>query len=262
MGSCLTRLFESLGEFSNLQNLGLDIAFENENQGNVCGLLRSLTFLLNFHTLSVQCETSVSPDCTDEANTVGRVTIPFMSREIVFSGVILSRAVAEALGETLARMSALRTFKLIGKGGSTLNVEDMGALFGGFETKMPLLKLDFSGFCVKGVLAPLTESFKFFPNLDRLTLTALHLDEHDFQGLLENLKFIPELFMLDLSDNLLGRVVTSLVPHLEMPRLHKVYLCQTASEQELNSIQEQVKQTRPYVHICVARETGESSVNV
>ena len=87
-------------------------------------------------------------------------------------------------------------------------------------------------------------------------LTALHLDEQDLQGLLENLKFIPELFKLDLSDNPLGRAVNSLMPHLvKRSRLYDVNLFQTASEQELNSIQEQVKQARPYVHIRVSRET-------
>lgn len=226
VGSCLTRLVDSLGESPNLQDLALGIAFENENQGNVCGLLRSLTFLLDFHTLSVECKAPVSPDCTDEANTLGRVTILYSSREIVFNGITLTRTVAEALGQSLPAMSALRTLKLIGKDGRILDVEDMETLFGGFNTKMPLRELDFSGFCVKGILAPLTESLQFFPNLQRLTLTALHLDEHDLQGLLDNLKFIPELFQLVLSDNF-------------------------SSEKELNSIEEQVKQTRPNVHIRI-----------
>lgn len=47
----------------------------------------------------------------------------------------------------------------------------------------------------------------------------------------------------------------------KMSRLHCVYLCETASGQKLNSIKEQIKQTRPYVYICLARETGESSTN-
>lgn len=160
-------------------------------------------------------------------------------------------------------MSALRKLKLTGSDGSILNVEEMEALFGGINTKILLQTLCFSGFCVKGVLAPLTKSFQFFPDLERLMLTALHLDEQDLQGLLENLKFIPELFKLDLSDNPLGRAVNSLVPHLvEMSRLRDVNLCQTASEQELNSIQEQVKQARPYFHIRVSRETVGNTVNV
>ena len=257
MRSCLTRLVESFGDFSNLLEVDLKISFENENEQNVCGLLRCLRFLPDFHSLSVQCEALVT------ANTVGRVTALHLPHEVIISGVTLTQAVAVALGQSLAGMSALRKLKLTGSDGSILDVEEMEALFGGINTKMLLKTLYFSGFCVKGVLAPLTKSFQFFPDLERLMLTALHLDEQDLQGLLENLKFIPELFKLDLSDNPLGRAVNSLVPHLvEMSRLRDVNLCQTASEQELNSFQEQVKHARPYIHIRVSQETVENAVNV
>ena len=255
--SCLTWLVESFEELPNLRKVDLKISFENENEQNVCSLLRYLRFIPYFRSLSVQCEALVT------ANTVGRVTAQHFSHEAIFSGVTLTREVAVALGQSLAKMSALRKLKLTGSDGSILNVEEMEALFGGINTEMLLQTLYFSGFCVRGVLAPLTKSFQFFPNLQRLMLTALHLDEQDLQGLLENLKFIPELFKLDLSDNPLGRAVNSLVPHLvEMLRLRDVNLCQTASEQELNSIQEQVKQARPYVHIRVSRETVGNTVNV
>ena len=257
VGSCLTRLVESFGDFSNLLGVDLKISFENGNEQNVCGLLRCLRFLPDFHSLSVQCEALVT------ANTMGRVTALQLPREVIISGVTLTQAVAVALGQSLAEMSALRKLKLTGSDGSILDVEEMEALFGGINTKMLLKTLYFSGFCVKGVLAPLTKSFQFFPNLQQLMLIALHLDEEDLQGLLENLKFIPELFKLDLSDNPLGRAVNSLVPHLvEMSRLRDVNLCQTASEQELNSFQEQVKHARPYVHIRVSQETVENAVNV
>ena len=257
VGSCLTRLVESFGDFSNLLGVDLKISFENGNEQNVCGLLRCLRFLPDFHSLSVQCEALVT------ANTVGRVTALHLPHEVIISGVTLTQAVAVALGQSLAEMSALRKLKLTGSDGSILNVEEMEALFGGINTEMLLQTLYFSGFCVRGVLAPLTKSFQFFPNLQRLMLTALHLDEQDLQGLLENLKFIPELFKLDLSDNPLGRAVNSLVPHLvEMSRLRDVNLCQTASEQELNSFQEQVKHARPYIHIRVSQETVENAVNV
>ena len=257
VGSCLTRLVESFGDFSNLLGVDLKISFENGNEQNVCGLLRCLRFLPDFHSLSVQCEALVT------ANTVGRVTALHLPHEVIISGVTLTQAVAVALGQSLAEMSALRKLKLTGSDGSILDVEEMEALFGGINTKMLLKTLYFSGFCVKGVLAPLTKSFQFFPNLQQLMLIALHLDEEDLQGLLENLKFIPELFKLDLSDNPLGRAVNSLVPHLvEMSRLRDVNLCQTASEQELNSFQEQVKHARPYIHIRVSQETVENAVNV
>ena len=255
VGSCLTRLVKRFGELPNLLKVNLKISSENQNEQNVCGLLRCLRFLPAFHSLSVQCEALVP------ANIVCLETAPNLPHEVIFSGVTLSRAVAVALGQSLAEMSALRKLKLTGSDGSILNVEEMEALFGGINTKILLQTLCFSGFCVKGVLAPLTKSFQFFPDLERLMLTALHLDEQDLQGLLENLKFIPELFKLDLSDNPLGRAVNSLVPHLvKRSRLYDVNLFQTASEQELNSIQEQVKQARPYVYIRVSRETVGSAV--
>ena len=255
VGSCLTRLVKRFGELPNLLKVNLKISSENQNEQNVCGLLRCLRFLPAFHSLSVQCEALVP------ANIVCLETAPNLPHEVIFSGVTLSRAVAVALGQSLAEMSALRKLKLTGSDGSILNVEEMEALFGGINTEMLLQTLYFSGFCVRGVLAPLTKSFQFFPNLQRLMLTALHLDEQDLQGLLENLKFIPELFKLDLSDNPLGRAVNSLVPHLvKRSRLYDVNLFQTASEQELNSIQEQVKQARPYVYIRVSRETVGSAV--
>ena len=257
VGSCLTWLVESFEELPNLRKVDLKISFENENEQNVCSLLRYLRFIPYFRSLSVQCEALVT------ANTVGRVTAQHFYHEVIFSGVTLTREVAVALGQSLAKMSALRKLKLTGSDGSILNVEEMEALFGGINTKILLQTLCFNGFCVKGVLAPLTKSFQFFPDLQRLMLTALHLDEQDLQGLLENLKFIPELFKLDLSDNPLGRAVNSLVPHLvKRSRLYDVNLFQTASEQELNSIQEQVKQARPYVHIRVSRETVGNTVNV
>ena len=257
VGSCLTRLVESFEDFPNLLEVNLKISFENEDEQNVCGLLKCLRFLPDFHSLSVQCEALVT------ANTVGRVTALHLSHEVIISGFTLTQAVAVALGQSLAEMSALRKLKLTGSDGSILNVEEMEALFGGINTEMLLQTLYFSGFCVRGVLAPLTKSFQFFSNLQQLMLTALHLDEEDLQGLLENLKFIPGLFKLDLSDNPLGPAVNSLVPHLvEMSRLRDVNLCQTASEQELNSFQEQFKHARPYVHIRVSQETVENAVNV
>ena len=297
--SVLAPLTDSFRFLPNKTRMELDIDLNNSE---LWGFLTSDFFLSEYfpslNILIVECRALAREGCVGEVNAMGHLTL-YHFESLELRNVNLTPPVISALGRALSTMSSLEQlclfssgeiimqdeevealfggldetinlkkltfsgFKLTGSDGSILDVEEMEALFGGINTKMLLKTLYFSGFCVKGVLAPLTKSFQFFPNLQQLMLTALHLDEEDLQGLLENLKFIPELFKLDLSDNPLGRAVNSLVPHLvEMSRLRDVNLCQTASEQELNSFQEQVKHARPYVHIRVSQETVENAVNV
>jgi len=112
-------------------------------------------------------------------------------------------------------MSTLRVLKLTGVDGGILQAEEMETLFGRFNKTMPLLKrLTFSDFNVRGCLAPLFRSFRFFPSLYYLELTKLNMDEQDLRGLLESFQFIPDLQLLTLSDNPLGHAVTSIVPHV------------------------------------------------
>ena len=52
---------------------------------------------------------------------------------------------------------------------------------------MPLLeRLTFSGFNVRGCLAPLIKSLRFFPNLRELRLEVLNIDDHDQCSLLKS----------------------------------------------------------------------------
>jgi len=87
-------------------------------------------------------------------------------------------------------MTSLETLVLTGMSGSTVQAEEMEALFGGFNKALPLYRLTFSGFNVKGCLAPLTNSFRFFPDSRDFKLEELNMDEHDHCCLLENFGFL------------------------------------------------------------------------
>ena len=93
------------------------------------------------------------------------------------------------LFRSLPKMS-LQEFVLTGVDVSILKAEEMEALFGGFNKTLPLFKLTFSGFNVRGWLAPLIKSLPFFPSLRELRLEKLHIDEHDRCSLLKNFRFL------------------------------------------------------------------------
>ncbi|PFX12149.1 hypothetical protein AWC38_SpisGene23937 [Stylophora pistillata] len=113
----------------------------------------------------------------------------------------MTPAIAAALGRSLPEMSSLKTLKLEGAG-STLQVEDMKALFGGFNKTFPSLEVfAFSHFRVRGCLAPLTERFHFFPSLRAVDLDYTNLDERDLRGLVCSLKSIPNMESLWLDGN-------------------------------------------------------------
>ena len=108
-------------------------------------------------------------------------------QRLVLSAKFLTPAVTKALGLSLPEMSSLQELELTGVDGSILPAEEMEALFGGFNKTMPLLKqLTFSGFNVRGCLAPLIKSLPFFPNLRKLELERLNIDEHDQCSLLKS----------------------------------------------------------------------------
>jgi len=120
--------------------------------------------------------------------------VPSITRKtlerLILKGIILTPAVTKALGQSLPGMSSLEALKLTGVDGIILPAEEMEALFGRFNKTMPLLKqLTFSGFNVKGGLAPLFKNVPFFPNLKELKLEKLNIDEHDLCSLLRNFGF-------------------------------------------------------------------------
>ena len=157
----------------------------------------------------------------------------------------MTPTVAAMLGQLLPKMSSLITLELAGLDGSFVPAEQMERLFDGFTEKLPLCTLYFSGFNVRGCLAPLTRSFSSFPNLRRLLLRSLNMDEHDLRGFLESFQIIPNLVVLDLSGNPLGHAVTFIVPHvISLTKLHVLGLNGTGSEEDLNSVSQGLRHRR------------------
>ena len=79
-----------------------------------------------------------------------------------------------------------------------MQAEEIEALFGRFNGVLPLRSFILRDFSVTGSVASLTKSFCFFPNLMELNLAKFDMDEHNFCGLLENLRFTPNLMVLTL----------------------------------------------------------------
>ena len=126
--------------------------------------------------------------------------------ELELNEILLTPIAAEALSQTLPKMLSLRRLSLRGKHGlSSLQATDMDALFGRLNEPLPVEEFLFHCFSVRGCLAPLTKSLRFFPNLRKLSLLGLNMDEHDLSGLQENFRFIPNLDTLELSDNPFGQ---------------------------------------------------------
>ncbi|XP_078366722.1 NLR family CARD domain-containing protein 4-like isoform X1 [Oculina patagonica] len=143
--------------------------------------------------------------------------------ELILTDISLTPAAAAVLGRSLPEISSLRSLGLTGVNGSILQVEEMEALFGGFNKTFPTLnQLHLNNFNARGSLAPLTERFHFFPNLTWLELNDLNMDERDLHGLLESLRSSPNLWMLSLGGNPLGdrdrveSIVQQALPRVEL----------------------------------------------
>ena len=186
--SCLAPLNESLRFFPNLRALHLEKL--NLNDHDLCGLLESWSFFRNLTELRVL------------GNQPGRVYCHTygISESLSLGGVNLTSAVATTLGRILPEMSSLQTLKLTGVDGSILQTKDLEALFGKLYKPLPLHELDISGYIMRGSPAPLIKSLRFFPNVRKLELDKLNMDEDDQCGLLESLKFIPHLTSLEVGN--------------------------------------------------------------
>ena len=184
----------------------------------------------------------------------GKVTYKNLE-QLELDRIRLTPAAAVALGHSLPEMSSLQVLQLTHTDRSTLRAAEMEALFGGFNKRMPLLRLTLNGFSVRGCLAPLFRSLRFFPNLIELNLEMLNMDEHDLNGLLESLQFIPNLQELILSRNPLGHSVRCIVPHVtNLKKLQSLWIDETNhSEEDLIYVRDTVQQALPELKI---RDTG------
>ena len=154
-------------------------------------------------------------ECSDEAVTKLVAAIKHKAlEELKLSKIHLTQAVAEALGQSLPELPALQTLKISGSDGYSLQRKEMEALFGVFSKPSPLKKLCITCFSARESLAPLAKKLCFFPFLVALHLEDLDMCEADLSGVLENLKFTPNLRRLHLGGNPLHHTVRLMVPYL------------------------------------------------
>ena len=172
-------------------------------------------------------------------------------KELHLSKILLTSAAAEALGRSLRELSALETLRITGSNGCRLQHEEMEALFGRFNRPFSLKVLDITLLCAGGSLAPLTKNLCFFPCLQRLGLNSLAMCEADLCGLLENLKFTPDLQCLELRNNPLNHAVKLMVPYLlEQRKLENVtFGRRDCSRRDLSYVQKAVRENQPQLRI-------------
>ena len=191
-------------------------------------------------------------ECSDEA--VTRLIDAFKHKtyvELELFKINLKLSVAKSLSQLLRELSALQTLRISVLDECWLEHEEVDALFGRFNRLSSLKELWFTGFTARGSLAPLTKNLCLFPCLQVFRLDDSDVDEADLSGLLENLKFTPDLRMLYLMGNPLGHAVRSMIPYLlEQQKLEEVYFEQgDCSEEDLKYVQEAVKEKRPQLII-------------
>ena len=206
-------------------------------QGFTCILTsagaETLAGLLPRFNNTISLTLGLSDSCAAAVNKLVPSIAQKTLKELALCGIHLTLTAAAALGQALPEMSSLRSLCLKGKHGS-VETKDMDTLFGRFNKPLPVEQLSFQWFSVKGCLAPLTNSLRFFPNLRTLSLCKLNMDEHDLSGLHESFRFIPNLDTLDLSGNLgLDPLLTSFVLHITiLPRLTRIFLQETDIPEE------------------------------
>ena len=152
------------------------------------------------------CCTLTSVEAEKLAGVLPRFNITALCLESddCYDAAVKRRAPA-TLGQSLAEMLSLKKLVLIWLNEDILQAKEMEALFGGINKTLPSLqKLTLWNFNARGSLAPLNKRFEFFPNLSRLSLQRLNMDELDLRGLLESLTLCPNLKSLDLNYNPLG----------------------------------------------------------
>ena len=209
-----------------------------------------LTELSSLRTLKIKI--GAPTECSDEAVTRLVATTKHETlKELYLPRINLTPAAAEALGQSLPKLSSLRTLSISGSVGCSLQHKELDALFGRFNRPSSLILLSITDFSARGSLGSIANNLCFFPSLRVLTLEDLDMGEADLSDLLENLKFTPDLTILHLMGNPLGHAVRSMVPYLiEQQKLEVVYFRPgDCSEEDLKYVQEAVKEKRPRLKI-------------
>ena len=182
-------------------------------------------------------------ECSDDSVTRLVAALAHKSLEKVkLRKMNLTSAAAEALGRSLPELPALEEVRVSGSDGCSLQHEVMEAMFGKFKRPSRLIRLKICNFSSRGTLAQVTRNLCFFPSLRHLELEALDMGEADLCGLLENLKFIPDLSTLSLMGNPLGQAVRLMVPYLlNKQDLFLQFGQGDCSEEHLNYVREAIK---------------------
>ena len=239
----LAPLIKSLRFFPNLSYLLLEKL--NIDEHDQCSLLKSFGSLW---TLRVHISDERSVDF------FRYISLQPYDKIIELGVISLTPAVTAMLRQLLPELS-LQELELAGQHDdrSNLQVEEIEALFGGFNKTAPLYSLTVMDFSARGCLFPLFRSFRFFPNLVELELESLNLDEHDLRGLLESFQFIPNLKLLSLAYNPLGHAVRSIMPHvINLKKLQHLRINNTGcSEKGLNYVRDIVQEALPDLIIKV-----------
>ena len=236
----------------------LELSEMNMTSAVAESLGRSLPELSALETLKISpCSLT---ECSDEALTrlidgINHKTLV----ELELREMNLTSVVAESLGRLLPELSALETLRISGSDGCNLQQTEMEAIFGRFSRPSSLRVLSITRFSARGSLAPLAKKLCFFPCLESLQLQDLDMGEADLCSFLENLKYIPDLRGLYLMDNPLSQAVRLMTPYLlQQKELVSVWFREgDASEEELNYVQEAVKEKRPQLSIEV-KDLGDS----
>ena len=210
-------------------------------------LAQLLTELSALRTLHIRAST----ECSDEAATRLVTTTKHKTlKELNLPRINLTPAAAEALGQSLPELSSLRTLRISGSVGCSLQHKELEALFGRVNRPSSLTELSITRFNARRSLGSIANKLCFFPNLEGLVLEDLDMGEADLSDLLENLKFTPNLRFLFLRDNPLGHAVQSMVPFLlEQQDLKLVCFRRDCSEEDLKYVQKAIREKRPQLNI-------------
>ena len=193
--------------------------------------------------------------CDCPAVTVNKLVVSITPKTLEKLGlrrISLAPGAAAALGRLLPELLSLQKLVLTGANGSNLQAEEMEMIFGGLNKTLPLRELRFSCFNVRGCLAQLTNSLRFFPDLNKLYLEDLSMEEHDFHNVMRSFGLIPNLNTLSLSRNPLGHAVRLIAPQVleNLANLCDLYIFETGgSQKDFNYVQSAFNQARRKLRI-------------
>ena len=222
-----------------------NIALTSAPAAALAQFLTELSILRKLHI-------GASTECSNEVVTRLVATTKHKTfEELNLSGINLTPATAEALGQSLPELLSLQTLTISGSDGCSLQHKELEAMFGRFNRPSSLIELSITRFSARGSLGSIANKLCFFPRLIMLGLVDLDMGEADLSNLLENLKFTPDLRRLYLRGNPLGHAVRSVIPYLlEQQKLEYVHFQRgDCSEEDLKYVQRAVKEKRPQLKI-------------